>query len=217
VVLSPVPPWQSHARHLVLQRLLEQVKVGAMPGQKELAVVGAGDRQGQAVDPGPVLKAAIVVYRLSRSDRPAEVSELAGSEATGASTVPEPLRSLARRGADGWTQGAVFLLRARAERFPPRRVRRRQEMPATPPVAATTGAKLSRDSSTGIPAMWANTRPNLSHRGLKDNAARSINELSVPPRKANAASAENELGAIASSYRRSIRHPRSAIASFGSP
>lgn len=60
-----------------------------MPGQEELAVVGAGDRQREPVDPRPALVAAVVGYPLRRGDRLPQVAELTAGEASHAAAVAQ--------------------------------------------------------------------------------------------------------------------------------
>ena len=68
-----------------------------MPGQEELDVMGAGDRQRQAVDAGPALVAAVVGDRLGAADRRAEVGQLARRQVTGVAAVADRLGRLGRR------------------------------------------------------------------------------------------------------------------------
>jgi hypothetical protein len=77
-----------------------------MPGQEELVVVGAGDRQWQAVDSGPVLEAAIVADSLRGDNRGPQIGQLALSEPSSASSVAEGSRRLG----GGWGGGGTHQL-----------------------------------------------------------------------------------------------------------
>jgi hypothetical protein len=65
---GPVPPRDGHLGHAVLQRELEEVQVGPMPGQEQDVPVPTLDGQRQPVEPGVILVATLVTQPHHRQE-----------------------------------------------------------------------------------------------------------------------------------------------------
>ena len=65
---GPVPPRDGHLRNPVLQRQLEEVQIGPVPGQEQDVPVPALDGQRQPMEPGVILVATLVAQPHHRQE-----------------------------------------------------------------------------------------------------------------------------------------------------